>query len=206
MLLQGTEEGFKILDGDTAACTGAGNAGEVRGIEAEFEHPSTHARRNVAGTRSTRRDRKAASDDGFDGGLAGGDDVVVADFEVQIFDDIGTARGHLRHRRDLRGVRNAERLGRLLSDFECAERGTDGVAGLRHGENLADPPATWRSDGHGGLVGLDLEDVTAGLDGAAGFDQDANDGGFGDGFAELRHQDGDGGHGGRLDARYLMLD
>ena len=49
-------------------------------------------------------------------------------------------------------------------------------------------------DAHDGLVRLDFHDVLVALDFVARLHGEAHDGGFGDGFAELRHDDGNLGH------------
>jgi hypothetical protein len=96
MLLQSAEEGLEVFDGDTTTCARAGNASEVGGIEAELEHAGAHARGDVAGAGGSRRHRQTAGDDGFDGGLTRGYDIVVADLEVEVLDDVAASTGGLR--------------------------------------------------------------------------------------------------------------
>jgi hypothetical protein len=55
-------------------------------------------------------------------------------------------------------------------------------------------PATRRGNGHGGLVRLNFDQILAGFNGVAGFDEKIDDVGLGDGFTELRHDDGNLGH------------
>ena len=55
--------------------------------------------------------------------------------------------------------------------------------------NVAERAAESRRHFHRCLVGLDLEQVVTRLDGVAGLDEPLDDFAFGDGFAELRHQD-----------------
>ena len=78
----------------------------------------------------------------------------------------------------------------FLRGFNLAEHGADGVVFARLGGKFYDAPAARRSDGHAGLVRFDLDQILVGLDEVAGLDQEVDDFGLGDGFAELRHDDG----------------
>ena len=51
-------------------------------------------------------------------------------------------------------------------------------------------PRQGEVDVHGGLVRLDFDQILAGFNGVAGLDEKIDDVGLGDGFAELRHDDG----------------
>ena len=88
VLLQRTQEGLEIFDRHTTARTRAGHAREVGGVQPQLQHAGTHARRDVAGPGGSGRHRQTANH-GLDGGLARGDDVVVADLEVQVFHFLG---------------------------------------------------------------------------------------------------------------------
>ena len=79
--------------------------------------------------------------------------------------------------------------------LDLAEHHADGVAFVQlHGE-FFDAPAAGRSHSHVGLVGLDFDQILVGLDGVAGLDQELMNAGLGDGLAQLRHDDGNRGHG-----------
>ena len=96
MLLKAAQETFKVLDRDTSASPRSGDAGKVGGVQAEFGHSGSHARRNVTGPRSSRRDRQA-TDDGLDLGLVGGDVILLAEMKVEGFRGLGDGHGWSRH-------------------------------------------------------------------------------------------------------------
>ena len=77
-----------------------------------------------------------------------------------------------------------------FGDQQVAEHGADGVAGADaavEGEHLA---AAGNGHPHGGLLGFHLHDVLIRGDPVSRGDIHSQEGGLGDGFAELRHEDG----------------
>src|ERR1700722_5389166 len=77
------------------------------------------------------------------------------------------------------------------TDIEIAEYRAHGIALLHLDEQLLDVAGTWRSDPHDSFVRLHFHDILIGLHLVADLDGNADDGGLGDGFTELRHDDGD---------------
>ena len=76
----------------------------------------------------------------------------------------------------------------VANDSET-ERRTYGITFVELGREMGDASATRRSHVHVRLVGLNLDDVLVRLDVVARLDQEADDRRFGNGFAELRHDD-----------------
>ena len=77
-----------------------------------------------------------------------------------------------------------------------AQNGADGIADTSFSRDADELTAAGGRDRHHGLVGLDLDDVGIRLHGVAFLMEYADDGGLGDGFAELGHLNGYECHGG----------
>src|ERR1019366_8451822 len=90
--------------------------------------------------------------------------------------------------------------GFLVGRLNLAERGADGVALVQLDGEFFNFPFARRGDGHGGLVRLDLDQILVGLNRVAGLDEEADDVGLGDGFAKLRHDNGNVWHINKLQA------
>jgi hypothetical protein len=82
----------------------------------------------------------------------------------------------------------------LLGDLQQAQQASDRVGDALLGLDFRDDPIAERGHAHDRLVGLHLDDFLIGSDRVTHRDAEADDGGLGDGLAELGHEDGDGGH------------
>ena len=78
----------------------------------------------------------------------------------------------------------------FFADFDVAEHRAHGVTLTDLRIKFLNRSACGRDDVHVRLVRLDLDDVLIGLDVVAGLDEVTDDCGLGDGFTELRHDDG----------------
>ena len=78
----------------------------------------------------------------------------------------------------------------FLADFQIAQHGPDRVAFIQVHQKFLDAARARCGHVHGRFVGLDFENVLIGLDPITGLDQEANDGGLGNRFPELRHDNG----------------
>jgi len=74
--------------------------------------------------------------------------------------------------------------------FDLAERCADGVTFVQLRGKFFKTPATRRRDGHRGFVRFNFDEVLVGDDVVAGLHQKIDDVCLGDGFTELRHDDG----------------
>jgi hypothetical protein len=83
----------------------------------------------------------------------------------------------------------------LFGHFEQAEQRADRVRNPFFCADFGDHSVAERGHAHDCLVGFHLDDFLIGADRVADIESEADDGGLGDGFAELGHQDRDNGHG-----------
>ena len=125
--------------------------------------------------------------------------VVVVEREMQVGLGLrgvgGVAGGAL-------GLNGFQRLHAGAGDFllghvEQAEQRADRVGDAFLDANFRNHAVTQGGHAHDRLVGFHLDDFLIGADDIADRHAEADDGGLGDGLAELRHEDGDGGHFGR---------
>ena len=84
----------------------------------------------------------------------------------------------------------------LAGDLNMPQNGTHGIAYACFSGNSDELTSAGGGDGHHRLVGLHLDDVGIRLHGVAFLMEYADDGGLGDGFAELGHLNGYECHGG----------
>ena len=175
------DELLEVLDRDAAGGAAAGDARQIGRVQTEFMHARLHARRHVAGAGGIRRDRQTAH-----GRLHAFPDAVGRNpIRIGIAVSVAVAR---------RGIQSETR-GIFLAGFEITEHRADGIALAQFDQEFLDLAAARRSHIHRGLVGFHFDDVLVGFHGVAGLDEEIDDGGLGDGLAELRHDDGNLGHG-----------
>ena len=157
----------------------AGDAREVRGAQADLVHARLEARGNVAGPGGVRRHGQAAHG-GLHAGATEGTGVMG-----------GLAFVFMAAVWNGRLVIETQAGGFLGGGFDLAEHGADDITLVQLGGKADHAAGAGRGDGHGGLVGLDFDQVLVGHDVVAGLDEVADDGRLGDGLAELGHDDGD---------------
>jgi hypothetical protein len=173
------DEPLKIFNGHPARRAAARHARQIGGVQAEFIHARLEPRRKIARARRVRRHGQTAH---------GGLNAILAAVRVRRVNVIGVA-GFRR-----RGNVQAGQHDFLLGGFNLAEHRADGVAFVQLRGDFCNAPAARRRHVHVGLVRLDFDQILAGLDGVAGLDEKVDDAGLGDGLAQLRHDDGNGGH------------
>jgi hypothetical protein len=93
------------------------------------------------------------------------------------------------------GLEVTEAVGVGVGDFEVTECGADGVAFAFDGAEFDEFAGAGGDNAHDGFVGLDFHDVCVAEDIVSGSGDETDDGGLGDGFAELGHEERDAGHG-----------
>ena len=175
LLFQMRDEFLEVLHGDAARRAAAGDAREVGGVQTEFVHARLEPGRKIARALGVGRHGQTAH---------GGLHPAAADIDFRLGNafGLGAFRRHMNVQAQPRGL--------FLGGLDLPEHRADGVAFIElHGEFLH-APAAGRRHGHRGLVGLDFDEVLVGQDGVAGLDEKIDDGGLGDRFAELRHDDG----------------
>ena len=78
----------------------------------------------------------------------------------------------------------------LIADFDITEHRTDRITLTGFGKDLAEGAGTWGSHPHDRFVGLHLNEVGICVNRIAFFEKNPDNGGLGNGFAELRHENG----------------
>ena len=90
--------------------------------------------------------------------------------------------------------RSAEAFGILGRNLESAQGATHRISGVALRGDFDDAPPAGRGYSGGGFVGLHLNEVLIGFHFLAWLDENLDDGGLGDGFAQLRHDNWHLGH------------
>jgi hypothetical protein len=183
MLLEAGDELFEILHGDTAGGTATSQTRKVRRVQAEFGHASFHAGRDIAGAGSVCGHGQAAN--GRLNSLRAAVRILGA--------------GAVRMDRCLvfcwsRWRIETEPGGVFLARLEMTEHRADGITFVQLNQEFLDCARAGSSDIHRGFVCFDLNNVLIRADGVADGDEQVDNRCFGDGLAELRHDDRDGGH------------
>ena len=146
-------------------------------MQPELIHPRLHPGRHVAGPRRVGWHRQTTNRR-FNPALP----------EVRRFGPV--VRRAIGFRPD-RGGRIKSQLRRVFpARLEVAEHHADRITLVQFDQPFFDPPATRRGNVHRGLVGFDFDDVLVRVHFVTDVDQHADDRGLGDGFTELRHDDG----------------
>ena len=154
-------------------------------MQTQFHHARFHARRHVAGTGGIGRDRQTphswlnSLSHGFRMGFANGIGIGLGFVAILV--------GHRSVQTEAGGI--------LLAGFEIAEHRTDGIAFVKLDQEFLDASRARRSNVHGRFAGFDLDDILVGAHLVANANKQVDDSSLGDGFAQLRHDDRNGGHG-----------
>jgi len=97
-------------------------------------------------------------------------------------------------RRGFLGLEITHALGVLVGNFQISERRPDRVALAFFRAQLGQLSVAWRDDAHDRFVRFDFHHIAVADHIVAGLGHESDDGGFGDRFAELRHEERDAGH------------
>jgi hypothetical protein len=183
VLLELGNEALEILDGHPAGGATARHARQVGGMQPQLNHAGLQSRRHIARACRIRGNRQS-SNGGLHFARGGGGR----------FRGGGTVGGDVsRHGGRRRCVQ--PQAGRILGrGGEVPQDRADGITLSDLGQQLFDPARAGGGHIHGGFVRLDFDEVLVGFDFIAGLNEETDDGGFGDGLAQLRHDDGDRGH------------
>ena len=170
--LQILEESLQVVDRHATGSAASGHPGQIGGVQSKLCHAGLHARGEIAHALGMGGDRQTG-----DGGLHGGGRGGAMGFHWRLF-GLG-CRGLLIE---------SEALGLLFGNFNFSQCGSHRVAFPLLGENADEFPRAGRGNLHHSLGRFDLNDVLVGGNVFALGDQEANDGGLGNGLTELGHQ------------------
>ena len=195
MAVEVFHEPLEILDRDASARAAAGHAGQVRGAEPEFDHARLHARGQIGGPAGVGGNGQAL-DRRFDF-------VRVRDFGLGcafFLRLLGSPGRHGTHRlrRRFLGFEITHAVGVLLGNIEVSKDGADRVTFTLDRAEFDHRAVARGDDSHDGLVRLDFHHIRVSDHGVAGLGDEADDGGLGDGLAELGHEQGNAGHDGSI--------